>query len=354
MTDVPPDRPLHRAFPALARKLPHVAIATLPTPVTRATGTLGALSIKHDGATSTLYGGNKVRKLEYLLGQALSHNCQQVATFGAAGSNHATATAVHARALGLHCISFLSRQRMTPWIADNLRVQVAAGARLVWVDGDRRERERQARAVVRDSGRRTWVIPMGGSSCAGTLGYVNAGFELAAQIHAQQCPLPSAIYVPLGTMGTAVGLAIGLAANGLKLPLVAVRVVHLSVGSDALAQQLFTRTMRILRRLAPKFPALTLQDTGLRIAHQWFGDGYAHATEAAVTAMTYAADHWGLSLETTYSAKTVAALLDDVRAGRGLAASPLYWATYSDAHAGAPPVAADDARVPPPLRDYMS
>ena len=212
MTDQTATRPLHERFARLARRLPHVALLAGPTPVRVADGPAGRVACKLDGATSPVYGGNKVRKLEVLLGQALAHDCRRVATFGAAGSNHATATAVHAAQRGLRCVNFLSRQRRTPWIADNLRRQVAAGATLVWVDGDRASRERQARDYLAATDEPTWLIPMGGSSPAGTVGYVNAGLELAAQIDEAEAPAPDRLYVPLGTMGTAVTCSVVVAA----------------------------------------------------------------------------------------------------------------------------------------------
>ncbi|MEO1575704.1 MAG: pyridoxal-phosphate dependent enzyme, partial [Pseudomonadota bacterium] len=171
-------RPLHDRFETLARRVPHVPLALLPTPLVTRDGPLGACLCKLDGQTHDLYGGNKVRKLEYVLAQAQRHGAARVATFGAAGSNHATATAVHARALGIGCVSFLSRQRPTRFVAANLKRQLSAGADIVFVSGDRAQREAQARAYVNRLDGRTWRIPMGGSSPAGTLGYVNAGLEL--------------------------------------------------------------------------------------------------------------------------------------------------------------------------------
>lgn len=343
-------RPLHEAFPVLARKLPFVSLAQLPTPVVRAEGPLGAVVIKCDGQTHPVYGGNKVRKLEYLLGQALSHGCPQVATFGAAGSNHATATAVHAHALGLGCISFLSRQRPTPWIADNLRRQLEVGARIVFVGGDRDSREQQARDEVRRATGRTWRVPMGGSSCAGTIGYVNAAFELVEQISAGELAKPESIYVPLGTMGTAVGLAIGLLATGLEVPIKAVRVVHPTIGGEVIARRLFTHTVRLLHTLDPSFPSLRYEQADLRIDNEQFGGGYAQATDAAKHAREYAKAHWGLTLETTYSGKTVAALLAD--ASRGLR-QPLYWATYADTAPAPRARPVEDLDLPAELLQYF-
>ena len=109
---------LAAAFPKIGAQLPKVSIAALPTPVSEHELTLPAgsrsIAVKHDEATSALYGGNKVRKLEYLLQRAKERGARRVATFGAAGSNHALATAIHAAEIGLDCTCFLSHQRATP------------------------------------------------------------------------------------------------------------------------------------------------------------------------------------------------------------------------------------------------
>jgi D-cysteine desulfhydrase len=354
MNDQTAERPLHSRFAGLARKLPHLPLATLPTPVREVAGPVGGATCKLDGATARAYGGNKVRKLEYLLGQARSHACTQVATFGAAGSNHATATAVHAAAQGLRCVNFLSRQRATKWVAGNLRRQIAAGAKIVYVDGDRAQRERQARDFLNGSAHKTWRIPMGGSSDAGTIGYVNAGMELARQIEQGDCRLPDRIYVPLGTMGTAVGIAIGLACAGLRVPLHAVRVVHETVGSRALAPRLFERTVRLLHALDASFPRIVFDPAVFVVREEFFGNGYAHATKDAVAAVSYAHTHWSLELETTYSGKALAALLADAVRDQRAPRHALFWSTYSATPA--PSSGTGDLRdkLPEPLRHYLA
>lgn len=343
-------RPLHDRLPQLAARVPHVPLARLPTPLVERAGPLGECLCKLDGQTHDVYGGNKVRKLEYVLAQAQRHGAARVATFGAAGSNHATATAIHARALGLGCVSFLSRQRPTPWVAANLRRQHDAGADIVFVSGHRAEREAQARAYVNRLDGATWRIPMGGSSLAGTLGYVNAGLELAQQFSTDR--LPDRVYVPLGTMGTAVGIALGFALAGRRVPVHAVRVVHPTVGSSVLARRLWTKMNRLLRTLDPSTPDLVFDAERFIVRDEYFGDGYAAVTPQATAAVAYAADHLQLSLETTYSGKALGALLDDAREPAKRANCPLLVCTYQS---GAPAPGTLDAReLPEELQTYLA
>ena len=348
--DVTVYRPLHDRLPELAARVAHVPLATLPTPLVQRETDVGTCLLKLDGHTHDVYGGNKVRKLEYVLAQARAHGARRVATFGAAGSNHATATAVHARAVGLECVTFLSRQRPTPWIAGNLARQVHAGARIVFVDGIRGEREARAREVVDRLPGKTWRIPMGGSSLAGTLGYINAGLELAQQL--ADCEPPDRLYVPLGTMGTAVGLTVGLALAGVRTPVHAVRVVHETVGSAELAQRLMTGVFRVLRRLTPACKDVTADPAQLIVRNEFFGSGYAAVTPEAREAVHVANDQLGIALETTYSGKTFAALLADQQDPGRRADRPLLVCTYQSQAPAPPDIKAEN--LPPALRTYLT
>ena len=345
--------PLHVAFPGVAASVHLKKLARLPTPVKALSDDRCQLFVKRDDQTNRQYGGNKIRKLEYLFAEALAFGREQVATFGAAGSNHATATAIHAQYLGLKCINFLSRQRQTPWVAANLRRQVEAGARLVYVNGTRAEREAAAEAVLRKTPFKTWLIPMGGSSAMGTLGYVNAAFELAGQIERGEIETPDRIYVAMGTMGTAVGLAVGLRAAGIPSTIVAVRVVHRSVGSKELAQQLHFDTVRLLRRYDEAFPGLEFDDLNLEFRNEQFGGGYALATDASLASVKLAAEQWDLRLETTYTGKALAALLADRDAGLLDDRNVLFWNTYCGDMARLPKYPDNVEGIPEELRQHF-
>ena len=116
--------PLASRFPVLNDALPRLSLATLPTPVgvrdCTVDGADRQVTIKYDNLTGERYGGNKVRKLEYIFPLASTRQCSRIATFGAAGSNHALATAIYARASGFDCTCFLSHQAKTSLVADTL------------------------------------------------------------------------------------------------------------------------------------------------------------------------------------------------------------------------------------------
>ena len=322
---------LVNAYPALAGKLRKVALANLPTPV--GTGSIPTaagrrdVSIKYDNLTSPYYGGNKLRKLEYLLQHAIDKRSRRVATFGSVASNHALATALYAQRLDLGCTCLLSHQVKSPAVIEVLRLLVQSGAEIVPYGGDYRSRIETMRQHVR--GRRSWVIPMGGSSWLGTVGYVAAGLELAAQVNAGEINAPTRIYIATGTMGSAGGLALGLALAGLRCEVHAVRVSPEAIMNRKRLDQLMAKTAVMLNRLDTSIPADLHRRTAIEVRHEFYGDGYARSTPATDAAIDVARDALGLDLESTYTGKAMAALLDDAGRAEHRDASFMFWNTYN-------------------------
>jgi D-cysteine desulfhydrase len=318
---------LFERFPGLDQALPHMPLADLPTPVEDA-GRVGRcrLWVKRDDLTGRLYGGNKLRKLEFLLGDAVRKGYRRVFTFGVAGSNHALATSVYATALGLESIPLLTPQANAAYTRRNLLVQQHVGARL-------RHFEREPDAEIagslleRVARRPALRIKGGGSSPLGTVGYVNAGLELAGQIHAGECPRPDAIYVALGTMGTAAGLSLGLRAAGLDVPVVMIRVVRDTIANPTAYRRLYAATAVLLRKLDLRFPKLPAPAVGPDIRHDHIGPGYARFTPEGMDAVAWAAGEKGIKLEGTYTGKAMAALREAAASQRNR--TLLFWNTYN-------------------------
>ncbi|MBT8082409.1 MAG: pyridoxal-phosphate dependent enzyme [Gammaproteobacteria bacterium] len=313
------------AFPAIGRRIPKDAIADLPTPVSTRRVSLQSgsfdIGIKHDEATHALCGGNKVRKLEYLLRRARDRGARRVATFGAAGSNHALATAIHARAAGFECTCFLSHQHRTGKVARTLNMHRELGTEIfLW--GDQIDQLALFRRHLQR--RNVWVIPLGGSCWLGALGFVNAGLELAWQVEHELVTRPSRIYVASGTSGTAAGLALGLAAAGLDTEVHAVKVVDTRFGNERKLRKLAAKTHELLNRIEPRFIAAGWQD---RIVwrDEFLAGGYARVDDRTQKAVELAEQQLGLALETTYTGKAMAALLHDLPSHPG---DVMFWCTY--------------------------
>lgn len=346
--------PLFELFPGTAA-LRRAGIADLPTPVDSAEALLRSLAaenppadvaIKRDDLTSTRYGGNKVRKLDLLLGDAREREARAVITFGAYGSNHALATAVHARALGLEPHVVLSPQEPSPFAPRTLLAHAALGTVIHLVDGwdGRRAAVRAKQALVARDGIEPYVIPMGGTCPLGAVGYVNAALEVVAQA------APDVVYVAAGTLGTAIGLALGFALAGAPTRVEAVRVTPLEICNESIAEDLARDTLALLRSLDDAVPSLTMADFAFTLRHDHFDPGYGIPTPEALEAVAFA-ENVGLHLETTYTGKALSALIADARAGLVAGESALFWDTYNSAPY---PAAGDLSALPEPLRAYVA
>lgn len=304
------------------RHIPHVSLARLPTPVEpleAVSSRLGAsVWVKRDDQTALRYGGNKVRKLEYALGEALKRGADAVITTGAAGSHHALATALFGAELGLTVHAVLVPAHFTPHAEDNLHALLVAGAEVHPVRSSAAVLPKMASLAARArlrGGHRPVLLPPGGTNTAGVIGHIEAGLELVRQMEADEIPEPDAVFVPLGTGGTAAGLAVGLAAAGLTCRVIAVRVVPRAVANRPLLGRLVQGAVRHLRSVDNRFPDVADDAMGLiTIEHGELGDGYGVPTSQARVAKRMMAEHAGLELDTTYTAKTVAAMTRLARA----------------------------------------
>jgi D-cysteine desulfhydrase len=314
-------------MPAPDRPILHLAT---PTPVHRLDGLANALGVraplwvKRDDLSAPAYGGNTPRKLARILPDAAARGRRTVVTFGGLGSNHALATTVHGAALGLRTVLVLVPQPVTARVVHTLRLDSALGAEIHCAAGLAAAARRAFAILARSwrSGDRALLVPPGGSSPLGAAGQIDAGLELAAQVRAGELPEPAAVYVAVGSGGTAAGLAVGLRAGGLRTQVVGVVV------TDVLPP-----SMKRLRRLAhaaarrhETASGTRLPPDAIRLVHSAVGPGYGHATPEASRAVAFAAERAALPLETTYTGKCLAALARDVPGdGRPV----LFWNTVS-------------------------
>lgn len=326
---------IERRYPVLRGRLQRSVLTNLPTAVERLAPLNDALTnvdlwIKRDDRSSPIYGGNKPRKLELILGAAVAAGRQQVLTTGGIGTHHGLATALCARELGLDTILVLLRQPVTEHVRRCLLLDYAAGAQLHWSTTVPALAARALSIVVAQTlrGRAPYIIPTGGSSTLGTLGYVNAGFELAEQIARGEMPEPGQIFVPMGSGGTVAGLALGLSLAGLQSRVVAVVVTDILPPSAAKLRRMAGRAARHLRRLGAEIPAGHVEADRIELINGYVGAGYGHPTDAGRQARDLLRTRAGITLDTTYSAKALAALID--RAATAGGGQPwLFWNTYS-------------------------
>ena len=352
--------PFAARFPQLAARLPWRQLAGLPTavePAPRLGAALGlpSLLVKRDDLSGQLYGGNKIRKLEYLLGDALERGCDSVLTFGAAGSNHALATSIYARQLGLRCHAVVSDQVQTPWVADTLRWHLQLGTQLTPAGSYAQMLEAAAniRAKHPAGAGRMYEIPWGGSSPLGTIGFVAAGFEIAAQLAATGVQDPVRIYLACGTMGSVAGLVLGLKLAGSDATVVAVPILPLERVSVPAIAALCAATGQAMQERDASVPDCPDPLSRLEFRTGFLGAGYAQATPEGLEAMHLADELAGLKTETTYTAKALACLIADARSGRLAGCVPMFWQTLNSRPKPPGLAAVDAGQLPASLRKYL-
>jgi 1-aminocyclopropane-1-carboxylate deaminase/D-cysteine desulfhydrase-like pyridoxal-dependent ACC family enzyme len=306
--------PLVGKFPSLS-VVPRVALGRFPTPVQPLAQLASSLWIKRDDLNATPFGGNKVRALEFLLAGLRAGD--RVVTVGSAGSTHSLAVATYGSALGARTVIGRWRQEMNDTAArvasriertaDETRLFPNPAGAYLWA-------WRRARGA-------RW-ISAGGSTPLGVLGHVNAGLELAEQINAGELPAPAAVVVPLGTGGTAAGLALAFAIAGLDVRVVGVRVVPWIVGRRGRVLRLARRTASLIERTTGVSVPAVGRDA-VHVVNDAYGGAYGRETQAARAAAGRLADATGVRLDATYSAKAFEVAL------RLAAREPvLFWLTF--------------------------
>lgn len=300
---------LHERFPVLVETLPHVVLSERPTPVRELAG-LG-IWVKEDGIFgSGGWGGNKVRKLEWLIPDVRRRGRRSILTFGGLGTNWGLATALYAREYGLETALALVDQPVDAHVRAQLARLDASGARIYRTHTKRRTVAMLPWLIARNTrgGRPPYLLPAGGSSRVGALGYVEAALEIAAQVEDGSLPEPAHVVVAVGTGGTAAGLALGFQIAGLPTRVVGV-VVNDQLRLDPPVFVRFARrTAALLERRGARLGRLRIGPDMLDLTCDQIGAGYGHPTEAASRAAALAAEE-RLSLDPVYTAKAMAGLL---------------------------------------------
>ncbi len=322
---------LFRFLPQIESTTPWVKLAE-KTPVARL-ATAGKrwgherLFVKREDRTDTLYGGNKVRNLEFILGQAVARKVSKVLTVAPLGSNFVAALAAQTKRLGLTAEVEHFVPATSPQILVHAGFSQSVGARFNIHPGRRGAVTAAMASAFRMSisgGEMMWCAP-GGSSVTGALGHVNAAFEMLEQVRAGEIPKPDAIVVGAGTCGTMAGLTAGLKLAGLDTRLIGIRCVDKLVCNRPAIARLANG---VLKRLGSP-ERVGAKD--IELLPSPFDTGYGIPLAAARELMDgFEADE-GIVLDTTYTSKVVAGLSGLLSTGELAGKNVLYWHTFSPA-----------------------
>ena len=320
----------------MIESIPYLSLGNFPTPVARLSNLeralgLESLWIKRDDLSGPLGGGNKVRKLEYMFAAAQADSRadkkKTLFTIGPTGSNHVRATVVYGKSANFRVECLLFKQPRTEYSETNYRVICEGADRVHEVQRMHTMFSRYAyeqMKTVLGIGEERYFIPAGGSSPLGSVGYVKAVSELKLQIEEGILPEPRFIFIPVGTCGTIAGLIVGARLEGLRAQIVGVRVADWVVANSWAISRMVKRTLHLIGAADADY----VNPRRIELWHGDFGKGYALPTEAGMRAVRLMAEQEGITLENTYTGKTLAGLAHYIKAHGCEGEHILFWHTY--------------------------
>ena len=302
------------------KQFPRVPLAHLPTrlePLPRLSEHLGGpeIWVKRDDCTGLATGGNKTRKLEFSMGEALEQGADTIITVGAVQSNHVRQTAAAACKLGMKCEVLLEHRVGDPselyQTSGNVLLDRIFGANLrEYAKGTDFDAAMEEIAdEVRANGGTPYIVPGGASNPVGALGYVGCGEELLQQCMEHNLHFDH-IVTATGSAGTHAGLAVGLRASGSDLPILGIGVNAPQEVQEERVYQLSLATTELVGKPGRVAREDIIADCS------YIGPGYGEPTESMNEAVLMLARFEGLLFDPVYSGKALAGMVDYIREGR--------------------------------------
>jgi len=341
--------PLFKKYPAFKNKIPYISLCTMPSPVQKLIA-LGHylkwadVTIKRDDQLGLLlqdgkklFGGTKLRKLGFLLGDAVHNGAKSVLTFGSAGSNHTVATAACCQQVGLKNFSLLKPQPNSQTVRRNLLLMNYYGSNIQYCPNIEVRGMGATYTFFRqkeDYGDFPYVIPPGGSCPMGIIGIIDAVLELKEQIKQGQLSEPDRIYLAAGTLGTVAGLLLGTKIANLSSKVIGICVMPemKPEGAKKMILQLCKETVELLHSLDATFPLIKINEEDIHMLYDFRGTQYGLFTPEAAQAIKIVKEKEGIVLDGTYTGKAFAGMLEDVEKHNYQHKNILFWHTfYGDA-----------------------
>lgn len=320
------DWPIFMAFPKLAKVMQPVHICDLPSPVEPLKNLSKCAWIKRDDAIHPVYGGNKIRKFEFIASEIRDQQASHVYTFGGTGTNHGVATAVICQQLGVKASVITFDQPESNHVKQNQKAMKKFGSRVMnagsiyWALAKFYLNPKRLNP-------RYYFLPAGGAAPIATFAYINAAFELKQQIARGDCPEPCEIYVAVGSSSTLAGLTLGCQLAGLKTKVIGIQVFNAHIGpietcTESVSQKMMSQALAVIRREYPNVPK---ELPPVYLDTRYFNPGYGVLTESTQRAIDKG-ETLGVKLEHTYSGKAFDAFL---KACEQAHQPILFWQTYN-------------------------
>ena len=336
---------LFEVYPNLEGKVPWTPILMrIPSNVDRLTELEkhlklkgGEIYIKRDDKDHNIYGGNKLRKFEFIFGEALKKKKKGIITLGGIGTNHGIACAIITKELGLKCELFLSLQPITWHVQRSLLLYDYFGAKLHFTKSF--ELGVLKSIFYRLFHPKYYLMSIGGSPLfgigtpLGSIGFINAIFELKNQIDEGIIPEPDIIFVAAGSTGTSAGLTAGCKLLGLKIKVYPVNVSRDIVVNPKNLIRIANKSIKYLRKRDKSIPDVQVNTGDFDMIKGYLGSNYGVKTVKGQKAVDLVYElegkKLGFKLETTYTGKAMAAMLDFFEKEENKSKKVLFWNTYN-------------------------
>ncbi|MHA1375055.1 MAG: 1-aminocyclopropane-1-carboxylate deaminase/D-cysteine desulfhydrase [Promethearchaeota archaeon] len=336
---------LFEFYPNLEGKVPWTLILTgIPSNVDRLTELEnylklndGEIYIKRDDKDHKIYGGNKLRKFEFIFGEVLKKKKKAIITLGGLGTNHGAACAIVAKELNLKCELFLSLQPITWHVQRSLLLFQYFGAKLHFTKTF--ELGVLKSLLYRMFHPKHYLMSIGGSPLfgigtpLGTVGFINAIFELKNQIDEGILPEPDIIFVAAGSTGTSSGLTAGCKLLGLKTKVYPVNVSRDIIVNPKNLIKIANKSIKYLRKRDNSIPDIQVDKDDFEMIKGYLGSNYGVKTVKGQQAVDLVYElegkKLGFKLETTYTGKAMAAMLDFFEKEENKSKKVLFWNTYN-------------------------
>ncbi|MFW9924053.1 MAG: D-cysteine desulfhydrase family protein [Candidatus Thorarchaeota archaeon] len=294
-------------------KIPRMNLCALPTPIQhlkRLSSNLKSVEIyiKRDDLTGIAFGGNKNRKLEFLLSDAIKKNCDIIITEGAITSNHCLQTAACAAKIGLDCELVLSDSHIGNRISGNLLLDTILDVKIHRVSNssERKSKMKERAEILTKEGRRPYIIPTGGSNAIGSFGYINCFKEIALQ--SKELGLTFDYFViATGSAGTQAGCLAGK-----KIYYPNINVIGINVGDNS--KEIIDATKHILSDFEREnHCSLSVKEEEIIVFDDYFGEGYGIPYQELIDTLKLVAKYEGIFLDPVYNGKAMVGLLDLIK-----------------------------------------